>query len=61
MRTQTGRGLPVSVLAVSMPAARAAQPVVTTPRTYQGGGVGAAVGAGAGALRLLREQIRDVC
>ena len=26
------------------------QPVVTTPRTYQGAGVGAAVGAGAGAL-----------
>jgi len=26
------------------------QPVVTTPRTYQGAGAGAAVGAGAGAL-----------
>ncbi len=26
------------------------QPVVTTPRTYEGAGVGAAVGAGAGAL-----------
>jgi MFS family permease len=28
----------------------APQPVVTTPRTYQGAGAGAAVGAGAGAL-----------
>ena len=27
-----------------------AEPIVTTPRTYQGAGVGAAVGAGAGAL-----------
>jgi hypothetical protein len=26
------------------------QPVVTTPRTYQGAGAGAAIGAGAGAL-----------
>ncbi len=26
------------------------QPIVTTPRTYQGAGAGAAVGAGAGAL-----------
>jgi len=27
-----------------------AEPIVTTPRTYQGAGAGAAVGAGAGAL-----------
>jgi MFS family permease len=30
--------------------AMAPEPVVTTPRTYQGAGAGAAVGAGAGAL-----------
>jgi hypothetical protein len=43
----------VTVLAVSMLAACAAQPaqpLVTTPRTYQGAGAGAVVGAGAGAL-----------
>jgi hypothetical protein len=33
-----------------MLAACAAQPIVTTPRTYQGAGAGAVVGAGAGAL-----------
>jgi hypothetical protein len=38
------------VLAPSLLAACATQPVVTTPRTYQGAGAGAAVGAGAGAL-----------
>lgn len=31
-------------------AACATQPLVTTPRTYQGAGAGAALGAGAGAL-----------
>ena len=35
---------------MSVLAACAAQPIVTTPRTYQGAGAGAAVGAGAGAL-----------
>ena len=37
-------------LLVSLLAACAAQPIVTAPRTYQGGGGGAAVGTGAGAL-----------
>jgi hypothetical protein len=40
----------VTVLAVSLLAACAAQPIVTTPRTYHGAGAGAAVGVGAGAL-----------
>jgi hypothetical protein len=44
------RVLLVTVLALSVLAACAAQPVVTTPRTYQGAGAGAVVGAGAGAL-----------
>jgi surface antigen len=37
-------------LTASLLAACATQPLVTTPRTYQGAGAGAAVGAGAGAL-----------
>ncbi len=42
----------VTTFAVALLAACAAQPepLVTTPRTYQGAGAGAAVGAGAGAL-----------
>ncbi len=40
----------VTVLAVTLLGACAAQPIVTTPRTYQGAGAGAAVGAGAGVL-----------
>jgi hypothetical protein len=47
---RTWYALLVTVLAVSLLAACAAQPIVTTPRTYQGAGAGAAVGAGAGAL-----------
>jgi hypothetical protein len=42
-------GLLVTVLGASMLAA-ATQPIVTSPRTYQGAGAGSAVGAGAGAL-----------
>ncbi len=47
---RTWRGCLTYVLALSVLAACAAQPVVTTPRTYQGAGAGAVVGAGAGAL-----------
>jgi len=47
---RTSRGLLVSVLVLSVLAACAAQPVMTTSRTYQGAGAGAVVGAGAGAL-----------
>jgi hypothetical protein len=47
---QTWHGVLVSVLVASMLAACAAEPIVTTPRTYQGAGAGAVVGAGAGAL-----------
>jgi hypothetical protein len=38
------------VLVAAVVAACASQPLVTTPRTYQGAGAGAVVGAGAGAL-----------
>jgi hypothetical protein len=44
-----GPELLATVLTASLLAA-CAQPVVTTPRTYQGAGAGAVVGAGAGAL-----------
>ena len=47
---RTWRVCLTSVLALMILAACAAQPIVTTPRTYQGAGAGAAVGAGAGAL-----------
>jgi MFS family permease len=50
---RTWHGWVMIVLVVCMLAACAAQPaqpIVTTPRTYQGAGAGAVVGAGAGAL-----------
>lgn len=47
---QTLRVWVISVLVLAVLAGCAGQPIVTTPRTYQGAGAGAAVGAGAGAL-----------
>ena len=47
---RTWRGLAMAALTMSVLSACASQPVVTTPRTYQGAGAGAAVGAGAGAV-----------
>lgn len=44
------RGPLVAALTVSLLGACASQPIVSTPRTYQGAGAGAVVGAGAGAL-----------
>ena len=46
---QTVRMWVVTILALAV-LAGCAEPIVTTPRTYQGAGAGAAVGAGAGAL-----------
>jgi hypothetical protein len=47
---RTWRRLLGTVLTLSILAACSGQPIVTTPRTYQGAGAGAVVGAGAGAL-----------
>jgi hypothetical protein len=48
---RTRRHCVTHVLALGLVTACATQqPIVTTPRTYQGAGAGAAVGAGAGAL-----------
>ena len=47
---RTWRGPLVAALTVSLLGACASQPVVSTPRTYQGAGVGAVVGGGAGAV-----------
>lgn len=52
MRRLISSVLMVSFVAGTLAACAAVQgsPLVTTPRTYQGAGLGAAVGAGAGAL-----------